>query len=360
MSDRGLNLRREPEIAAEEGKPLVSVIIPAYNASVYIPAALQSVFRQSFSSYEVIVINDGSPDTPALEMALQPYLLRLRYFRQTNRGPSAARNLGIRDARGRYVALLDSDDVWLPDHLARQIDYLARNSELGLVYSDNMQFQNGRALGAAFDTVPQSALVTLDNLLAEKCTVNTSSVVVLRDAILKAGLFDESLRRCEDFDLWLRLADAGVRMAYDPGVQVLHRLGHGLSSNSEEMKRARGEVYRKAMATLSLNAEQQKIVGDKLKQLEIEIEVEAAKEHLEAGRFREACFALQRANALASVPKLRLAEAGLRICPGVVRWLYKRYIQLLHWHKSRGHVSVPRGGNVPSDLDVTMRQRPAR
>lgn len=359
MSDRGTDAAPGSENAADEGRPLVSVIIPAYNASVHIAAALESVFRQTFSSYEVIVVNDGSPDTPELETALQPYLSQLRYFRQENRGPSAARNVGIREARGRYVAMLDSDDLWLPHHLTRQMDYLTRNTGLGLVYSDNMQFRNGQALGAAFETVPQTDLVTLENLLAERCTVNTSSVVVVRDALLKAGLFDEGLQRCEDFDLWLRLAAEGIRMMCDQEVQVLHRMGPGLSSNAELMKRARADVYKKAMATFSLTVAQETIVRAKLKQLEIEIEVEVAKEHLMAGRFREARFALQRASSLAPALKLRLAAAGLRFCPVLMRWSYGRYLHLLLWLKRRGSVSTPLGGDGSPDFDLQI-QRPVR
>src|ERR671939_2007579 len=97
--------------------PAVSVIIPAYNAAAHIGAALDSVFAQTFTDYEVIVVNDGSPDTPELERALDAYAGRLLYVRQENRGPSGARNAGIRRARGEYVALLDSDDLWLPAYL---------------------------------------------------------------------------------------------------------------------------------------------------------------------------------------------------------------------------------------------------
>ncbi len=345
------------EIAGKDEQPLVSVVIPAYNSSAYIAAALDSVFQQTFSSHEVIVVNDGSPDTPALEAVLKPYFSRLRYFRQENRGPSAARNLGIRESRGRYVAMLDSDDFWIPNHLARQVDYLTRDATLGLVYANNMQFSDGEVVGAAFDIVPQTRQVTLESLLAEHCTVNTSSVVVSRAALLKAGLFDESLNRCEDFDLWLRLASQGVRMTYDSEVQVFHRLGDGLSSKSDPMKRARAEVYRKAVATLSLNASQQEIVAVKLKQLEIEIEVEVAKEHLEAGRFREARLAVQRANSLAPAAKLQLAGAGLRICPLLLRWGYGRYLTFLLWCKRRARAAARRGAE-PSNLDVLMRPRP--
>ena len=94
------------------GLPLISVIIPAYNVSSYIDEALRSIFAQDFKGYEVIVVNDGSTDTPQLEKVLEPYLEKLHYVTQENRGISAARNAALRVARGQLVALLDADDVW--------------------------------------------------------------------------------------------------------------------------------------------------------------------------------------------------------------------------------------------------------
>jgi GT2 family glycosyltransferase len=357
MSDRETNEAQAVGTTAD-GSPFVSVVIPAYNSSDCIAAAVESVLRQTFSNYEVIVINDGSTDSTSLEAALQPYLSRIRYLRQENGGPSAARNLGIRQARGRYVALLDSDDVWLPDHLSRQIEHLNRDANLGLVYSNNMQFRDGQAIGKAFDTVPQTGPVTLDSLLAEQCTVNTSSVVVSREAVLNAGLFNETLHRCEDFDLWLRLASQGVRMTYDPEVQVLHRLGHGLSSDFEGMKRARAEVYRKAAATLSLTKTQQGIVAARLKRIEVQIAVEAGKEHLEAGRFGEARVAIQRANSMAPSLKLRLVAAGLRVCPFLLRWSYEGYVHWLRWFRRTTRSAMRVGGSERSSFDVPMPARP--
>jgi glycosyltransferase involved in cell wall biosynthesis len=358
MSNREANESVGIGIVGEDGHPLVSVVIPAYNSSAYIAAALESVFQQTFSSHEVVVVNDGSPDTPALEAALQPYLSRLRYFRQENRGPSAARNVGIREARGRYVAMLDSDDSWLPHHLERQVDYFTRDAKLGLVYSNNMQISDDEVVGAAFETVPQTGPVTLESLLAEHCTVNTSSVVVSRDALLKVGLFDESLNRCEDFDLWLRLAAQGVRMTYDPDVQVVHRVRHGLSSDSGGMKRARAEVYRKATLTLSLSAAQQEIAAAKLKELEVEIEVEVAKEHLRAGRFGEAQLSVRRANSLAPAARLRIAELGIRFSPLLLRWSYDSYLRLLRWSRRRARAAARKGTGQPSNFDGLMRPRP--
>jgi len=105
---------RPNEAKPEQASPLVSVIIPAFNAAGHIVGALESVFAQSFTNYEVILANDGSPDTERLEQVIQPCISRITYLTQENRGPSAARNLGIRHARGEWLAFLDSDDAWLP------------------------------------------------------------------------------------------------------------------------------------------------------------------------------------------------------------------------------------------------------
>lgn len=314
--------------------PLVSVVIPAYNSSRFIAAAVQSVLDQRFSSFEIIVVNDGSPDTPELDAALRTYLSRLRYLRQENRGPSAARNRAIREAVGRYVAFLDSDDVWLPHHLASQMRHLEAG-DLGLVYSNNLQIDDEGFVHDAFDRVRQDGPVTFESLLAERCTVNTSSVVVLREALLRSGLFDEEMRRCEDFDLWLRLASNGIRMAYDHGVQIQHRLANGLSADQELMKRARMEVYRKTLATLPLTPEQTAIAHSKIRELEKELEIEAAKRHLRAGAYDDALAAVKRAKAFSSDRRLGLAESALRHCPAFFRWCYGHYVERLRTYKRR-------------------------
>src|SRR5262245_38133059 len=97
------------------GDPVVSVVIPAFQAGHEIGAALASVFAQTFRDFEVIVVNDGSPDVTELDVALAPYRSRIRYLAQRNKGPAAARNRGIREARGRYIAFLDADDEWWPE-----------------------------------------------------------------------------------------------------------------------------------------------------------------------------------------------------------------------------------------------------
>src|SRR6185369_5434439 len=104
-------------------QPLISVVIPAYNVSTYIGEALDSVFVQDLKDYEVIVVNDGSTDTPELEKVLEPFRNRIRYIHQDNRGISAARNAALRVARGKLIALLDADDVWYEEKLTEQIAF---------------------------------------------------------------------------------------------------------------------------------------------------------------------------------------------------------------------------------------------
>jgi hypothetical protein len=314
-------------------QPQVSVVIPAHNAAVHISAALRSVFAQTFSNFEVILVNDGSSDTEILEQILQPYLPRIRYIRQQNRGPSAARNAGIREARGKYVAFLDSDDLWLPHHLAKQMEILQTNVALGLIYANAIQFQRSKPVGIAFETVPQFGEPTLDTLLTERCTVNTSSAVVLRDALLQSGLFDETMNRCEDFDLWLRLSCAGIRMTYDREIHLCHRLGEGLTANTILMKQSQLQVYQKTIANQSLSRDQQNIVEKKLNNLEQEIQIEMVKSSLLAGQYQQALFAATKTQSTAPSRKLRLAMQGLRYCPALLRHAYTIYLRVLESSK---------------------------
>src|SRR5688572_7039612 len=125
----------QPGLGSSKTSPAVSVIVPAYNSSAYIAETLDSVFAQTFDSFEVIVINDGSPDTERLERELKPYSGKLRYIKQENRGAAAARNAGVRAARGELVAFLDADDTYLPNFLEKQVELLESNNA-DLVYSD--------------------------------------------------------------------------------------------------------------------------------------------------------------------------------------------------------------------------------
>jgi glycosyltransferase involved in cell wall biosynthesis len=324
----------EPAVPNEE-PVLVSVVIPAYQSANYIGQALDSVFAQTFSNYEVIVVNDGSPDAELLERALQPYKARVRYIKQENRGPSGARNAGVLQARGKYVAFLDSDDFWFPDHLANQTASLLKNPSLGLVYADSILIEDDVPVGHAFGQQPQAPRVTFEALVVEACSVGTSSTVASRQALIDAGLFDERFKRCEDFDLWLRMAFRGTRMGYEPRVHACHRLFNGLSSDHDRMKEARIEVYEKIASMLPISVAQNAVIRKRIERIQAERHMERAKEFLVAEEYADALDAAKRACAALDNWKLHLAIFGLHAVPHLFRDLYLVYGQILRLREHR-------------------------
>jgi glycosyltransferase involved in cell wall biosynthesis len=207
--------------------PLVSVIIPAYNVAEFIGEALDSVLAQTFTDYEIIVINDGSPDSEALERVLAPYLSRIVYLKQENRGVSAARNTGINAARGSLLAFLDADDTWLPSYLEIQVARIQADPTIDVLYPNVIMFGGSSEDGEEFMTIcPSSGEVTFERLLSQDCNVSNCSIA-RRDTIIHAGLFDEALRSVEDFDLWLRVVKRGGRIAYHRDVLARYRRRSG-------------------------------------------------------------------------------------------------------------------------------------
>lgn len=207
--------------------PRISVIIPAYNVASYVGETLASVFAQTFADYEVIVVNDGSLDTSELESALEPYAGRLRYFKQENAGASAARNHGLREARGELIAFLDADDLWLPNYLEEQLKFL-REHNCDLVCADALIFGDSPDAGRTYmeslmETAPPVGEVTFLDLVSGERSLITSGVLARRKLIFEVGLFDEALRNAQDFDLWLRLARRGARLAYHRQLLLRYR-----------------------------------------------------------------------------------------------------------------------------------------
>src|SRR5438105_1307294 len=147
--------------------PKVSIIIPAYNVAQYIGETLDSVIQQSYTDYEAIVINDGSTD--GTERALEPFRDRIIYTRQENRGLSGARNTGLRIARGRYVALLDSDDLWMPHYLEQLVPRLEADPQIDLIFPNAVLFGSPRWEGKLFqDFYPPREPVTFEKILTQE------------------------------------------------------------------------------------------------------------------------------------------------------------------------------------------------
>jgi cellulose synthase/poly-beta-1,6-N-acetylglucosamine synthase-like glycosyltransferase len=310
----------------ETKTPLVTVVIPAYNAARYIAATLASVLNQTFRDLEIIVVNDGSPDTPALEKALEPYTDRIRYVKKSNGGPSSARNAGIRLASGKYVAFLDSDDLWRPEHLEKLTEALRKDPSLGLIYSNGVHIVDDRPFGIAFDRTPQKGPVSFESLVREECTVGTSSTVANREAIIEAGLFDESMRRCEDYDLWLRMAHNGVRMTFTRDIQIYHRLANGLAADSDQMKSARLKVIEKSSALPNLTDAQRAVVQQRIRELKFDLQFNRAKTFLLNERFPEARQAAREAAEAAPNWRLRLLQTGMYLFPHILQRAYRAHI----------------------------------
>lgn len=315
-----------PGSAHPPESPTVSVIIPAYESALYIGEALESVFAQSYREFEVVVVNDGSPDTEELERVLAPFAKRIVYRRQPNGGPSSARNTAIREARGEYVAFLDSDDCWHPDFLASQIDFLRPHPELDLVYADATFFGEGEKAGETFmGRHPSAGPVTLESLLRGSCVVLTSSVVARRAALLDAGLFDESLRFHEDFELWLRLLHQGGRIGYQERV-LGRRRAHpqSLTARRGDFLRGQLDVLERTKKSFALSPDEVAVIESRSELIQAELALVAGKERLLAGEYRLARGEFQRAAEHFRTPKLRGALLLLRLWPGLLR----RVVQL--------------------------------
>jgi GT2 family glycosyltransferase len=303
-----------------QNKPLVSVIIPAYQCAQYIAQAIDSVLAQSFSDYEIIVVNDGSPDTPLLETILRPYRSKITYLKQSTRGPASARNTAIHQAVGKYVAFLDSDDYWSPDHLAKQMALLESDHTLDLVYCDYFLVKGDSPVARSFLVEPQSDDVCFDSLLVERCVIGTSTTVISRHAIMRVGLFDESFIRCEDFELWLRMAFMGARMAYHSDPQVFHRMNvAGLSANRIAMRKDRIRVYQTMASMFPVSAEQRETIRALVGKAEADCHIDGGKQAVEQGDYETALKYINRARAISDRWKLRISAFALRLAPQLFR-----------------------------------------
>lgn len=332
--------------------PLVSVVIPAYRCAQYIAQTVESVLGQSYRECEVLVINDGSPDTPLLEKALEPFRDRIVYISQPGSGPSSARNRGIIQARGQYIAFLDADDYWAPNHLAKRMELFRQDPGLELVYCDCILLKDETSVGRAFSLQPQAARVSFDALVVEDCAIGTSTAVVLREAIVRAGLFDESFGRCEDFEMWLRMSLGGSRMAYHSDADVFHRVTeHGLSADRLAMKRDRIRVYEKLITTVPLSRRQRATIESLAADTRRGCDVDILKHLLEAEDYQNAVVVAGRVNARGSSWKLTLAYMGLRFAPRLFGQLHRIRTRFIRRRPLAGgpHLS-PQATPVPAEI----------
>ena len=189
------NLEPKPPVS-------VSIVLPVFNRSQWVCEAVDSVLAQTLQDFELIVVDDGSTDkTPD---ALGRYGDRIRLLRQQNRGVSAARNRGVRSAGGRWIAFLDSDDLWRAEKLAKQTAFLAGRPAARICQTEEVWIRNGAQVNPGRrHRKPSGDIFTASLAL---CLVSPSAVMMEKSLFMETGGFDESLPAAEDYDLWLRIS----------------------------------------------------------------------------------------------------------------------------------------------------------
>ena len=323
-----MRLRTRTENSGKRGRgvdPAVSVIMPSYNTAQYIRESLDSVFAQTFTDYEVIVVNDGSPDTDELERILEPYLDRIAYVKQENRGVSGARNTAIRRARGKYLANLDSDDLWEPEYLSDQVAALEHDPSVAVRYTNAYLFgELAHAKGTYMDVCPSEGEVDFERLITQRCNVLHSAAVARREAVIAAGMFDEALRTSEDFDLWLRIVKLGGRITYTrrPQARYRYRPG-GFTRDPVWVCEHFVKVLDKAAGTLSLTASELDALGGQRAHYNAMSLLYEGKKDLRKGAVRAAMDKLKKANEHLRSRKVALTLILLRLSPRLLSSLYR-------------------------------------
>jgi glycosyltransferase involved in cell wall biosynthesis len=303
----------------------VSVIIPAYNTAGYIGEALDSAFAQSFKDCEVIVINDGSPDTARLEKVLAPYLNRITYLKQENRGLSGARNAGIRAAGGKYLAFLDSDDIWLPDYLAEQVKFLETHPNVEVSIADAIRF--GGPEGEIIWRMLKNGLpgiLYFEQILRREGGQLPSASVARRQRVIEVGMFDEVLPIGEDVEFIARVCFPGRAIGYLGRALVKYRRHPGSLTGdprNRNWQNAELQALRRLGESLPLSAAQCRLLDGEIAAAAAALALSDAYDHLAGHEFEKGAFCLRQANSYYHDPRITLALASLKAFPA---WTARR------------------------------------
>ncbi len=300
--------------------PVVSIVMCAYNAANYIDETIDSVFAQTFSDFELIIVNDGSTDHTAkiVKSYADP---RIVLVEQENGGPSAARNMAIQYASGKYLAILDSDDLWLPDYLKKMLGIFQSDPKIDFAYPNAELFGTPYWNGKRFmDRDPSSLPITLDKLISRECNVFISSIFK-REIIAEVGGFDPSLKGSEDLDLWFRICQAGYQFTFTTEVLVKYRKrDDSLSSGSENFYQNVKAAIDKLKTTSPLTTRQQELADQYIKRVEAEDYDNRFHRKFAARNFQAAASDLREVIARQPSVKRRLIAFCLKLSPEM---LYK-------------------------------------
>jgi glycosyltransferase involved in cell wall biosynthesis len=221
--------------------PTVSVVIPTYNRANLVTRAIKSVLSQTYKDFEIIVVDDASTDhTGEVVEELQRQHSRIRYIKhKENIGGAAARNTGIRASRGKYIAFQDSDDEWFPEKLKKQMDIFETASyKIGVVYTGFWREENDERIYIPFNWIKQKEGDIHEEIFQEGNYITTQAAVVRKECFEKAGMFNESLPRLQDWELWLRISKYYHFRYIDEPLLVAYHLPGGITANQNALIRA--------------------------------------------------------------------------------------------------------------------------
>ena len=245
----------------------VSIIIPTYNRAEFLTEALNSIMSQTYKDFELIVVDDGSSDNT--KEVVKNFDGEIKYLYRKNQGVSAARNLGINEAKGEFLSFLDSDDLWERNKLEKQIDFFDKNKEAKVCYTDEIWVRKGKRVNQMKKHAKYSGNIFEKSL--PLCIISASSITIKKDVFARVGLFDESLIVCEDYDLWLRISNE-YPVYFIPEKLIIKRGGHKdqLSKKYWGMDRFRIMVLEKLLSNGGLSLEQKNAA---LRELERKCEI---------------------------------------------------------------------------------------
>lgn len=245
---------------------LVSVVIPVFNGEEYIEECLESVYRQTYDPFEVVIVDDGSTD--GTHECIKRMNGDAKVIRQKNQGVGHARNVAIRNAKGAFIAFMDHDDIWVPEKIEKQMAAIHGDNIIDVIYSPATPFSGSGKAHFQSDKHELSKALNDQNLfesLVHKNLLPITATIVRKKSLERAGMFDASFRTCGDYELWLRMAALGMRFHYLPVPLTLGRKhGKNISKQTELMHANRIRAIEKTFAMEGLTAEQRSLKNSAL------------------------------------------------------------------------------------------------
>ncbi len=283
--------------------PKVTVIIPTYNAIAYLPSTVDSVIQQTFTDFEVLIVDDGSTDE-TVEWVSKLVDPRVRLISQANQGVAVARNQGIASAQGEYVAFLDADDLWEPTKLEKQVKCLDENPQVGLVNTSIVNIdEQGKPLGAVNASDVEGNV--LKYIVEENLILCGSAPMVRRSCLEAVQGFDQQLMSAEDWDLWIRLsARYDFAVVREPLVLYRQHL-NSKSNNIERHLKHRLKVIDKTFETVAKNLQPFKNRALGRAYLSVAWKLLVQKDYKTSTMYRQ--------KALSYYPQLRFGENYIRL-----------------------------------------------